>query len=110
MGIYTIKSGDLAALITSRGAELQSLKDCRTGREYMWRADPVFWKRTSPVLFPVVGKYRNEESRYNGRVYSLPQHGFARDMKFERIRATPSSPSPSGATGWRNARYTCFGG
>ena len=88
MGIYTIKSGDLAALITSRGAELQSLKDCRTGREYMWRADPAFWKRTSPVLFPVVGKYRNEESRYNGRVYSLPQHGFARDMKFERIRVS----------------------
>ncbi len=85
MGIYALKSGDLSALFASAGAELKSLKDCRTGREYMWNANPEFWKRTSPILFPLVGNYKNKETRYNGRVYSLPQHGFARDMEFEMV-------------------------
>ena len=85
MGIYTLKSGDLAVLVTSHGAELKALKDCRTRQEYMWDANPDFWKRTSPVLFPLVGNYKNKEVRYNGHVYSLPQHGFARDMEFELI-------------------------
>lgn len=85
MGIYALKSGDLSALFTSAGAELKSLKDCKTGQEYMWNANPVFWKRTSPVLFPLVGNYKNKEVRYNGRIYSLPQHGFARDMDFELV-------------------------
>lgn len=85
MGIYALKSGDLSALFTSDGAELKSLKDCKTGQEYMWDANPAFWKRTSPVLFPLVGNYKNKEVRYNGRIYSLPQHGFARDMEFEMV-------------------------
>lgn len=83
MGIYALKNGDLSAWFTSAGAELKSLKDCQTGQEYMWNANPEFWKRTSPILFPLVGNYKNKECRYNGHVYSLPQHGFARDMDFE---------------------------
>lgn len=85
MGIYSLKNGDLSALIATVGAELRSLKDCRTGQEYMWNAAPEIWKRTSPVLFPLVGNYKNREARYNGHVYSLPQHGFARDMEFEML-------------------------
>lgn len=85
MGVYSLKSGDLSALFVSAGAELKSLKDCSTGQEYMWNANPNFWKRTSPVLFPLVGNYKNKEVRHNGHVYSLPQHGFARDMEFELI-------------------------
>ncbi|MDO4333438.1 MAG: aldose 1-epimerase family protein [Eubacteriales bacterium] len=90
MGFYSLKNGDLSALFISTGAELKSLKDCKTGREYMWNANPDFWKRTSPVLFPLVGNYKNKEIRHNGHVYSLPQHGFARDMEFELISLTQS--------------------
>lgn len=85
MGYYSLKCGDLSALVVSAGAELKSLKDCRTGQEYMWNGDPKFWKRTSPVLFPLVGNYKGKETRYNGHVYTLPQHGFARDMEFELV-------------------------
>lgn len=88
MGFYSLKNGDLSALFVSKGAELKSLKDCKTGQEYMWNANPDFWNRTSPVLFPLVGNYKNKEIRYNGHVYSLPQHGFARDMEFEVISLT----------------------
>lgn len=85
MGIYSLKNGDMSAQIASAGAELISLKDCRSGQEYMWSAEPEIWKRTAPVLFPLVGNYKNKEVRYDGHVYSLPQHGFARDMEFEVI-------------------------
>ena len=44
--------------------------------------DPAFWKRTSPVLFPLVGNYRDKESVYQGKTYTMSQHGFARDMDF----------------------------
>lgn len=85
MGMYTLKNKDLAVQVISLGAELKSLKNCRTRQEYMWGANPEYWKRTSPILFPLVGNYKNKEVRYNGRMYSLPQHGFARDMRFETI-------------------------
>ena len=42
-----------------------------------------FWGRTSPVLFPIVGNYVQKQSVYEGKTYTLSQHGFARDMEFD---------------------------
>ncbi|MBD5460013.1 MAG: aldose 1-epimerase family protein [Lachnospiraceae bacterium] len=80
---HYLRGGQIQIMVRSTGAELRSLKDMGTGREYMWQADPAFWGRTSPILFPIVGGCRNGEYRCDGRTYSLPQHGFARDMEFE---------------------------
>ncbi len=91
MAIYTLKNEELTVQISSHGAELKSLKDNHTGTEYMWCADEAYWKRTSPVLFPVVGAYKNNETTYRGNTYTLPQHGFARDMEFELVRQTEDS-------------------
>lgn len=91
MAIYTLKSAELAVQIASFGAELKSLKDCRSRKEFMWNANPGYWKRTSPVLFPLVGNYKGKETRYNGHIYSLSQHGFARDMEFELMSLEQNS-------------------
>lgn len=91
MAVYTLQNQDITIQIASFGAELKSLLDNGTGTEYMWCADPAYWKRTSPVLFPVVGAYKNNESRYRGKTYSLPQHGFARDMEFTLLSQTGDS-------------------
>ena len=45
----------------------------------------VYWKRHAPVLFPVVGKLKKNQTIINGRIYEMPQHGFARDFEFEPI-------------------------
>lgn len=45
----------------------------------------VYWKRHSPVLFPIVGKLRRNQTLINGKLYELTQHGFARDMEFEPV-------------------------
>ena len=60
--MYYLKNGELTVEIASLGAEMKSLKDNRTGLEYLWEGDPAFWKRASPVLFPLVGNYRDQES------------------------------------------------
>ena len=51
------------------------------------QADPVFWNRHAPVLFPNVGKYYGGHFTYNGKAYPMGQHGFARDTEFEQIAA-----------------------
>lgn len=82
MAEYILKNGEIEIKADSHGAELRAITDCKTGKTYMWCADPAFWGRVSPVLFPVVGSYKDGESRYNDKVYKMSQHGFARDMEF----------------------------
>ena len=45
----------------------------------------VYWKRHSPILFPSVGKLKQNQTIMNGKIYEMNQHGFARDMEFEPI-------------------------
>ncbi|MBC8593688.1 aldose 1-epimerase family protein [Oscillospiraceae bacterium N12] len=80
----TISNSQLTLQTSSHGAELCSIVS--GGKEYLWQADPAFWKRHSPVLFPIVGSVWNNEYRHEGITYNLSQHGFARDMDFELIQ------------------------
>ena len=79
---YTIENEQLICIIDSHGSELKSVKDKKTGKEYMWIGDPAYWNRTSPVLFPFVGAVKDKKYRYEGKTYEMGQHGFARDMEF----------------------------
>ena len=72
----------LKVTINSFGAELASIRGKETDTEYLWNADAKFWKRSAPVLFPFVGSLKNKEYHYEGKTYSMGQHGFARDMEF----------------------------
>jgi galactose mutarotase-like enzyme len=83
-----IENGSYSAMVSSTGAELKSLKDATSGREFMWQADPAWWKGTAPVLFPIVGGLRNGKYRFDGAEYELPQHGFARTAEFRQIAST----------------------
>ncbi len=83
MALFQISNEKITIQVDSMGAELKSLKKVATGQEYMWNGDPKFWKRTSPVLFPVVGGLRGGEYRLKGKSYPMGQHGFARDMEFQ---------------------------
>lgn len=83
---YTIENQQIKIEVDSFGAELKSLKKKQSmfgeNTEYMWNADPAFWKRTSPVLFPIVGSLKDKKYCYDGKTYEMSQHGFARDMEF----------------------------
>jgi galactose mutarotase-like enzyme len=73
----------LKVSIHEKGAELFSVFNKKTNLEYMWSGDAAFWGKTSPVLFPIVGTLKKDAFLYNGKSYSLPRHGFARDKVFE---------------------------
>ncbi|TDP61309.1 aldose 1-epimerase family protein [Flavobacterium dankookense] len=81
----TISKSNLSATISSKGAELKSLSNSQTKREYIWNGNPEFWGKHSPILFPIVGTLKNNSYSYNDKNYELPRHGFARDLNFELI-------------------------
>ncbi len=65
------------------GAELFSFYDKETKVEAVWQADPKYWARHAPVLFPFVGKVNGGYYTHKGVQHQMGQHGFARDMEFE---------------------------
>lgn len=66
--------------VSNKGAEIRSLKV--DGLEYMWNGDSNYWGRVSPILFPIVGKLKDDILRINGNNFLMKQHGFARDTEF----------------------------
>ena len=80
-----------AKMLTSKmGGELVSFKldgeeKIHQGLDCVDENGKVYWKRHSPVLFPIVGKLKKNQTLIGGRTYELMQHGFARDMEFEPI-------------------------
>ncbi len=84
----TLSNNFLTIRVSEKGAELCSLFDKETQSEFLWEANPAFWKRHSPVLFPIVGSVWENRYRYQGQTYYLSQHGFARDRVFELILET----------------------
>jgi len=69
---YQIKSHNLVVKINSKGAELSSVK--LEDLEYLWQAKADVWPRHAPVLFPIVGRLKDN---------SISQHGFARDKELK---------------------------
>ena len=77
----TISNTHLSATINPLGAELISLKD-KENKEYIWEGNPKFWGKHSPILFPIVGRLKDDIYSHNEKSYSLSRHGFAREMEF----------------------------
>lgn len=84
-----LNNGVINVEIADHGAELKSV--IKNGREYMWNADPKYWNRTSPVLFPFVGGFKGNTYKYNGKEYPAVRHGFARDCEFKLVESTDTS-------------------
>lgn len=80
--IYAIENEFLRVVAETRGAELCSIYDQRSGRENLWQGDPAVWNGRSPLLFPIVGRLKEDAYTYAGRRWPMEQHGFARKMEF----------------------------
>ena len=82
--VKTILENDLCQVtIKHHGAEISSFKLKENNLEFIWQADPNYWGRHAPILFPVVGRLKENKYSYQGTEYHMGQHGFARDMAFE---------------------------
>ncbi|MFF5381826.1 aldose 1-epimerase family protein [Pedobacter suwonensis] len=85
--MITLENDYIKVSLAAKGAELQGLFSKETKLEYLWNANPKYWAKHSPVLFPIVGSLKNNSFIYQGKHYELPRHGFARDnvFNFEKL-------------------------
>lgn len=78
-------------MFTSKeGAELLSFKvngeeKIHQGQECVNKDGKVYWKRRYPVLFPMVGKCKKNQTIINGKAYEMQVDGFIKDMVFEPV-------------------------
>jgi galactose mutarotase-like enzyme len=86
---HTLRGSAIEATIKADGAELCSLRNAE-GTELLWQAGPA-WPRHSPILFPIVGRLKNDQLRHRGKTYPMTQHGFARDHRFEWVEQGTTS-------------------
>ena len=82
---YKIYNDDFDVIIDSKGCEIISVVRKQDSKQYIWNGNPDAWKRHTPVLFPLVGRYKNDTSVYKGKEYHMTQHGFARDSEFTLV-------------------------
>jgi len=87
--IITLSNTKISASINTIGAELIQLK--KDNQNYIWTIDEVFWNKTSPILFPIVGRLKNDSYTFKNKSYSLPRHGFARNFDFKIENKTKNS-------------------
>lgn len=74
-----IENDFLRVGVLSKGAELCSIKNLKTGEEYIWQANPEIWNSHAPNLFPIIGALKNGAFLYENKVYLLPKHGIIRN-------------------------------
>ena len=89
--MHYIENDRIKVAVADHGAELCGIYDKKRGHEVVWQADPKYWNRHAPVLFPFVGKVCGGQYRYKGVSYPMGQHGFARDMDFTLVSKTDDS-------------------
>lgn len=77
----TISNHQIKATINTLGAELIRLE--KDNQNYIWTVDENYWNKTSPILFPIVGRLKNDSYSIEDITYELPRHGFARNFEFE---------------------------
>lgn len=70
------------AVVSDQGAELQSFRT-KSGAELLWQGDAAWWSGRSPVLFPIVGRARDDRLTLGGVPVQMAQHGFARRQPFQ---------------------------
>lgn len=81
--ISKLENDKILITVDSLGAELKKLVLKKNNKNYLWHGDPEYWGRSAPVLFPIVGRLKNNNYFYNDQKYTMTQHGFARDKDFE---------------------------
>lgn len=84
-----LQNEELTVEISETGAELQRITV--DGEERLWDGDPAFWSGRAPVLFPICGRLKQDRYTFEGKIYSLGQHGFARNMPFVLEKGTAGS-------------------
>lgn len=78
--LFTIQNQRISAVVSARGAELQSIKNA-AGTEYLWQGDEKYWGDRAINIFPYVARLTKGEYVYRDRIYHMKIHGFLREKE-----------------------------
>ena len=81
---YTIANSHLSVTVSELGAQMQSILGA-DGTQYLWQADPAYWKKHAPNLFPYIGRMSGQTYYLDGQAHTMPIHGFAPTSLFRLI-------------------------
>lgn len=76
---HSVQNHRIRISVDQVGAELCSLVNLDSGKEYMWQADPAVWSSHAPVLFPIIGKLKDGTTNIDGQPYAITKHGIVRN-------------------------------
>jgi galactose mutarotase-like enzyme len=77
----TIANKRVSLEVSSYGAEITSLK--LDGFEYLWKADPKYYGRVSPILFPITGRFMDGYYMHNNQKYEMQLNGIVMERNFD---------------------------
>lgn len=87
--MHILQNNFISATFKTKGAELVSLKS--DSIEYIWQANPNVWGKHAPILFPIIGKLKDDEYTYKGKKYAMQKHGFSRHSDFKVVEKTATN-------------------
>lgn len=80
MSDITLSHRSARAEVALLGGELRAWRE--GGHDLLWSADARWWPRSSPVLFPIVGRLRDGRATIDGKQFAMAVHGFAGSQVF----------------------------
>lgn len=57
-----------------KGSQLSNI--IKNNKEYIWQKDAYYFDASSPLLFPIIGRLKDNKYIYDNKEYSLNIHGF----------------------------------
>jgi galactose mutarotase-like enzyme len=82
---YEIENNQFKISVLKKGAQLCKFINKLDNESVLWEGNPDFWAKHSPILFPNIGKLKNDFYTLNQKTLQLPKHGFVKDVDWELV-------------------------
>lgn len=76
----TLKKDGIKLIVDKDKFEIISMK--KNGCEFMYQRKDA-WQKTYPTMFPICGSLKNNSFTYDGKTYTMQQHGFWKDFTWD---------------------------
>ncbi|MFG1493814.1 hypothetical protein ACRXCV_02855 [Halobacteriovorax sp. GFR7] len=81
--IYHLESEFIRVSVTKQGAGLLSIFDLESYVEYLWQGHPTLNPWKPQLIFPIVGKLKDDQYWLGRKYYHMQKDGFLKDFQFE---------------------------
>ena len=87
----TIENEYIALSVQERGGSMTSLFDKKRGAELLYQPKPDSWQGQDVFIFPFIARLVDQSYTYEGKTYTLKNHGLLRYMDARMEKISPSS-------------------